>query len=337
MFKKQTLFVVGAGASFEVGLPLGKKLASMIKEKMDIRFELGNRLAGTGDTDLYIQLTRQFAKDPLELQQAAWLIRDGISLAQSIDDFLDLHRTNQHVNLYGKAAIVKTILEAERQSRLYFAGPDKEEYFDPEKCADTWLLKFLHMLGRGVPKENLQQIFDRVSFIVFNYDRCIEHFLHHALQKLYAIQEKEASDIVQTLRIVHPYGEVANVQFGASRSDYATLAGRIRTYTEQMTDTKMTEKLQNEMHRAESIVFLGFAYHDQNMALVQPVDPMSAKHIYGTAYGMSDSDVEITSHQIRTWYADENDSRIEKMIHIDNKLKCADLFDYYARTLTAGD
>jgi hypothetical protein len=184
LFKKQTLFVVGAGASVEFDLPLGRKLASMIKVKMDIRFEDGMRQIGTGDFDLYSQLTRQIQSDARELQEAAWLIRDGIGLAQSIDDFLDLHRTNQYVHRYGKGAIVKTILEAERQSKLYFAGPAMDEYFDPEKCVDTWLVKFLHLLGRGVPKENIHQIFDRVSFIVFNYDRCIEHFFHHALQKL---------------------------------------------------------------------------------------------------------------------------------------------------------
>jgi hypothetical protein len=27
----------------------------------------------------------------------------------------------------------------------------------------------------------VREIFDNVAFIVFNYDRCIEHFLFHAL------------------------------------------------------------------------------------------------------------------------------------------------------------
>ena len=44
---------------------------------------------------------------------------------------------------------------------------------------DTWLVKFMYMLGRGVPKENVREIFDNVSFIVFNYDRCVEFFLRN--------------------------------------------------------------------------------------------------------------------------------------------------------------
>ncbi len=58
MFKRKTLFVVGAGASAEYGLPPGKLLATKISTKMDIRFEFANRPIGNGDMDIYIQLTR---------------------------------------------------------------------------------------------------------------------------------------------------------------------------------------------------------------------------------------------------------------------------------------
>jgi hypothetical protein len=340
MFKRHTLFVVGAGASVEVGLPLGKRLASIIMGKMDIRFEGFNQQIGTGDTDLFVQLTRQLQTDVREFQEAAWLIRDGIGLAQSIDDFLDLHRTNEYVNLYGKAAIIKTILEFERRSSLYFGGVAKNEVFNPDKVTNTWLVKFLYMLGRDVPREDLIRIFERVSFIVFNYDRCIEHFLLHALQKLYAIQENEASDILKQLRIVHPYGKVADyAPFGTGRTDFRSLAGGIKTYTEQMDDSAMVDRLQNEIDRAQQIVFLGFAYHDQNMALIRPSDlTMSTKSVFGTAFGMSRSDVEVTARQIASWYADLNMRSLGKApIDIDSNLKCADLFDHFTRSLTAGD
>ena len=190
MFNRQTLFIIGAGASAEVDLPVGTRLAEAIKNKMDIRFEHGYDPIGAGDMDLYFRITQQRQKGTREYQQAAWLIRDGIGFSQSIDDFLDLHRTNEYVNLYGKVAIVKTVLEAERQSKLYFERWTRGEGFNPDKFANTWFVKFMHMLGRGIPKENVREIFDRVSFVVFNYDRCVEYFLFHALQKLYGIQER---------------------------------------------------------------------------------------------------------------------------------------------------
>jgi hypothetical protein len=39
MFRRQTLFVIGAGSSAEVEFPVGKELARIIGRKMDIRFE----------------------------------------------------------------------------------------------------------------------------------------------------------------------------------------------------------------------------------------------------------------------------------------------------------
>jgi hypothetical protein len=48
MFKRQTLFVLGAGSSAEVGMPVGATLSRNIAGKMDIRFD-GGTSVGTGD------------------------------------------------------------------------------------------------------------------------------------------------------------------------------------------------------------------------------------------------------------------------------------------------
>jgi hypothetical protein len=111
-------------------------------------------------------------------------------------------------------------LEAERASYFYrhFADANDQPPFD---LTETWFIKFMHVLGRGVSKENAREIFDRVSFIIFNYDRCVEYFLRHALQRLYGISEQEASDIVSELHIIHPYGAVDDaVAFGSTSADY---------------------------------------------------------------------------------------------------------------------
>jgi hypothetical protein len=72
-----------------------------------------------------------------QFQAAALLIRDGIVFSQSIDDFLDQHRTNNFVNRYGKAAIAKSILEAEQNCKLYFNPFKGQEMFDVSAIANT--------------------------------------------------------------------------------------------------------------------------------------------------------------------------------------------------------
>ncbi len=303
MFSKQTVFVVGAGASVEFGLPVGKTLATTIQGKMDIRFQFPDKPLGGGDFELFTQLTHRRRNEAQSFEQAALLIRNGIGLALSIDDFLDLHRANKYVNEYGKAAIVKSILEAEHASSLFFAGPAERDLFNPEKCKDTWIMKFFSMLSRGVPREERQNVFDHVSFITFNYDRCIEHFLENALQSLYAISNEEAVDLVKKLSIIHPYGKVEDVAFGTTRTDYAELAASIKTYTERVHVAEVIDKIHEEVLRAETITFLGFGYHDQNMSLIEPVNPIPIpKDIFGTAYGMSISDSNVTTNQILRWF-----------------------------------
>ena len=134
MFKRPTLFILGAGASAEVGLPLGKELAAAIGEKMDIRFEHGFNRIGHGDFELFDRITAPRRNELQAYQTAAWRIRDGIAFSQSIDDFLDQHRNNAYVNRYGKGAIVRAVLEAERSSKLYFDV--YKGAFDPTQFAD---------------------------------------------------------------------------------------------------------------------------------------------------------------------------------------------------------
>jgi hypothetical protein len=337
MFNQQTVFVLGAGSSEEAGFPLGKDLAQKIGRKMDIKFEHGFKPLGDGDFELYGQIVQNRQQERQQFQQAGWLIRDGIGLAQSIDDFLDQHRTNIFANHYGKAAIIKTILETEHSSKLYF-NPFDGGQFNIAKFADTWFVKFMYMLGRGIPKEDVKTIFDRVSFIVFNYDRCVEFFLLHALQQLYRISDAEAKSIISTLRIIHPYGTVPpNISFGHTNVNCAQLISSIKTYTEQIADASIAEQVAAYLEQADHIVFLGFAYHDQNMALLRPpIDEFSpSKKIFGTAYGMSKSDVEVVGHQIDAWFTG-HDARAYRasMIKLESGLKCAGLFDNYAKSLT---
>jgi hypothetical protein len=138
---------------------------------MDLRFGEGNNPIGGGDYDLYGQITETHREDREAFWKAARRIKAGLGFAQSIDDFLNQHRTDNHVNLYGKAAIVRSILEAEARSKFYFNPFARLDEFDVEKFADTWFVKFMYMFGRNVPSENVR--FKGVSHLWSNiWYRC---------------------------------------------------------------------------------------------------------------------------------------------------------------------
>lgn len=79
MFKKKTVFVVGAGASCEVGLPAGDKLKGIIGNKLNIRFENFSHLA-SGDPDI-VEACRSIAgRGDINPLRAA-----GVSIVANLD------------------------------------------------------------------------------------------------------------------------------------------------------------------------------------------------------------------------------------------------------------
>jgi hypothetical protein len=335
MLRDETIFVVGAGASHELGLPIGIQLAQTISQKLDIRFDRWERTA-TGDQDLFESIKRHANGDANQFQQSGWLIRDGIILANSIDDFLDAHRHDERVIQMGKVAIAKSIIEAERSSKLHYTTRNVRDTIDFVGCADTWLVKLMRVLVRGVPHKDRSKIFDKCAFIVFNYDRCIEHFFVHALSRFYNIDREEAGDITSKAQIFHPYGTPGpiavgpqSIHFGASHADWFQLGRAIKTYTESVDAAEIKEA----MRAAKQIVFLGFAYHDQNMGLLADPESLRIKTIFGTAYERSASDVTAIAEQITEWIDPIHRSATAKNIHIAPMLTASQIFDYFSKSL----
>lgn len=337
MFRRRTLIVIGAGASHEAGLPCGADLVLEISNKLDIRFRGYDEQYGAGDLDLFDSVTNLHRGEETAYQRGALLIRDGIHLSNSIDDFLDLHQNDRHTILIGKAAIVKCILEAERSSSLHFDDSNIYNSINFRALHATWFVKFTKMLGRGVTRDKAHEIFDNVSFVVFNYDRCLELFLHHAVRRLYGLSEQDAGSICSKARIIHPYGMVAplrissgmGVPFGHTQVNCGQLAGNIKTYTEQVLAEDELATIRQEVAEAKCIVFLGCKFHEPNMRMLAPLKPIKPIPVFSTSFGISDDDADNIRAVIGSLFV-EGESRT---IRWRPNLKCADLFDNFSTSL----
>lgn len=337
MLRKKTVFVIGAGASHEFDLPVGVELAKRISEKLNVKFSnpYADRRSSheSGDHDLFESIRRGAPQgEGGEYQKAGLRIHNAVILASSIDDFLHVHRHDERMVGFGKAAIIKCILEAERGSKLHFSIQSSESTIRFGECADTWLVKLMRLLVRNRPHADRTKFFDQSAFVIFNYDRCVEHFFIHALSKFYSIPVEEASEIVSKAPFYHPYGTpglLNKVPFGMERADWANLASEIKTYTETVEAGDIKQAIKD----ADQIVFLGFAYHDQNMSLLANDDSLLTKTIVGTAYKRSDSDVRTISAQIAAWGNSNSAMRINADFAIRNDLTASDIFDYFSKSL----
>jgi hypothetical protein len=118
MFKRKTLFVVGAGASHEVGLPVGSGLTKDIATRLQLIVDHG-RIAEAGDEEFTRAFFRPHKSDITEYTNAYRTVREGIVLSRSIDDFLNIHGDDPRIVLVGKSIIARAIHAAEARSDMY--------------------------------------------------------------------------------------------------------------------------------------------------------------------------------------------------------------------------
>lgn len=98
MFNSMTTIVVGAGASAELGMPVGSKLKKTIATKLDIRFSDGSRQSSgdTGLTEAYrLRVRSKGQRDINPYREARVSLSEALPLAISIDNFLEAHAAEE--------------------------------------------------------------------------------------------------------------------------------------------------------------------------------------------------------------------------------------------------
>jgi hypothetical protein len=127
---QKTVFVIGAGASKEVNLPVGSELKKQIVDALNFQGGGVNEIRRVIDwvclpsnSDTTIDMKDLTLKD---LYEACSLMRGAMPLAISIDNFIDAHANNKGIKFCGKLCIAHTILKTEESSSL-FVDPQKSE------------------------------------------------------------------------------------------------------------------------------------------------------------------------------------------------------------------
>lgn len=158
---------------------------------------------------------------------------------------------------------MQSILEAERDSDL--ARSRDGQWRDGASVAQSWFADLFYIMQNGVGKaDDTRDIFKNVSFITFNYDRCLEHYLHNAVMELYRLDWQSAAEVMQAIRVVHPYGQVGSLEWeqraqrkvAFGRSNYDDIEGlEIKTFNEQVSDQHLLGKIHDALNGAERIIF----------------------------------------------------------------------------------
>jgi hypothetical protein len=293
MLAKETVFVIGAGCSFEFDLPLGNALRDAIYKAADGEARTGDllsaALAGSGIRGANVNIAHRMRA-----------LARGVHAKPSIDQYLDFHQADEAQVFVGKLAIARCILEAERKSKL--SQENLKRGFDGVQ--DTWLMQLWNVMNEGVRPENVGQAFENVTFVCFNYDRCIEQFFFNAVSALTGRNDADVVPALRSLNVLHVYGSLAPLRWQAADNGFTyefggaldepswlqAMARNIRTFTEAA-DSNTVGRIKDALANAERVCFLGFSYLEQNLELMR-LEPGRARirELFTNAYGMPTND-----------------------------------------------
>jgi hypothetical protein len=345
MFRSKTVFVLGAGASAEVGLPVGAKLLTQICNLIDIRYEIMNRMV-KGDHLISKALRFELDKEEgvneyNEHLRAAWQVIKSADQAISIDNIVDGLEDNR-VDLVAKLGIVRAIHLAEESSQ-YFKHLKQQPFgLDLTKFNGTWYSHLTKLLQENRRKSDLDSVFGNLSFISFNYDRCIEKYLPFSVASYYGVEQTALMEPFSNVPIHRPYGIAGKISrdhageaigFGGGDAKYLVDAAKmIRTFSEGVENPDSLTDMRRDLSEADRIVFLGSAFHRQNLELLRTSVRTDAQ-VLATASGISDQDLDVVEREIKDIFSGENGATVEKVEFA--KMHCNEFFQAYWRTLTA--
>ena len=353
------VFVIGAGASREVNLPVGQELKSQISSLLNINGAYGSGATlKTGDRLINSALSAHANNDIKiheQLRVEARHTAQSMPLEYSIDSFIESERENEAVKLCGKLGIVKAILDAERGSLLYATEEQRRlNIINFMNSENTWYPAFFRLMTSQCDIAEVVKNFERTTLIIFNYDRCVEHYLHTALMVKYRLSSDKAAEHLNNLKIYHPYGSVGGLPWQNEENTAAfggeptpaqllSLADGIKTFTEEADEfSDDVIGMRQALAGASQIIYLGFAFNGMNMELLNPrksgveLGPITRKKIFATRYGISESNFSYISKTLNiqfeaTAYASATQVDNPKLESLEGK--CADLFYVFSEAL----
>lgn len=354
VYKSKTTFIIGAGASYELGFPLGHDLKPEISKLLQITGD-GMRGYSFLNHQIYMTVNTLSEKAPNNKQQelqkylnAGMQITKALPQAISIDNLInDLN--NEYVSRLAKLAITICIMNAETEcENKYLTNNDGElKWVELEK---VWLHKFHQLLIHDRETTELEALFNNINFIIFNYDRTIEFFLAKFLINYFNLKINYVHELLSKVNFHHPYGQVGKLDwqnlempthnFGDNnRKQLYEISKSILTFSEQIEDENRMSGIHQAIKTADQLVFLGFAFHKSNMDLLQTDGAKKKQRIFATVSGISEPNVaEINNRLVQLVNGSETHQKRSTLLKDNFELddiKCTELFTKYSMPLTA--
>ncbi|AQT69669.1 hypothetical protein STSP2_02863 [Anaerohalosphaera lusitana] len=286
MIKRNTVLVLGAGASMPYGFPSGGRLKAEILN--DLNNDREPFIRHSFPEGLVIEFYKRFARSG-QSSIDAWLGRSGH------EDYLEI----------GKWAIAKRLLGYEKTTALF----DKINLSYLKTVQQSWYHKLYNALD--APFDEFDQ--NQLSVVTFNYDRSFEHFLHTALKNDNCGRSgDEVAEKARSIEVVHVHGQLGYLPWQnrggvvpfdseAEQKHINEAAKHIKIIHEASDEDGEFERARALLIEAEMAIILGFGFHPENLTrlgLKNLKDRRSKEGkrnltIWGTSLGLANQDKHV--------------------------------------------
>ncbi|THD42848.1 MAG: hypothetical protein E7774_14435 [Bradyrhizobium sp.] len=269
MLTKKTVFVLGAGASAPFNFPIGSALSDQIVSQLH---------PGNGPYNLLQQFSLFSEREIVFFRET--FFQSG---KNSIDAFLE-HRSN--FMEIGKAAIAAVLIPREQNSTVFS--------YDSQ----NWLRYVYNQMSTTFDEFGENQ----VSFVTFNYDRVVEHFLFTSIMNSYGKDADACLAVMNRIPVVHLHGRLGYLPWESpdsrpfapnlSKESLERCIKGIKIIHEDIKDGRDTEfaLAKQFLREAEQIYFMGFGFNRTNVERLDIANLEKRRPIYSTAYNLTDSE-----------------------------------------------
>lgn len=344
----RTAFIIGAGSSIAMGgdgFPTGARLIGDIGAALS---DPGSGKSRPQDAQLILDTASSMMghNGVSKFLSTAARIVPLTHTHNSIDQLIT-NAASEDVTLVAKACIA------------YFIGKSEAalvalaDHRSGVRMRATWLVSFIReLLSRTKTVDEGVQLLDEILFVVFNYDRLVEHLLATFLRDRYEISGPVALQVVRELNIEHPYGMLAPldlvpadlaypVGYQGFESDFhfraKDLVSNLKTFGESF-DVAIPERIQALIDGCTNLVFVGFGFGPENLDLILPRQNSGPlKRIYATTTQISERRWRSLERQVldRLSRADQDQRRLLlKQVYTEGRIdvvqSCGDLIDHFS-------
>lgn len=282
LIAKDTVLILGAGASVPYGYPTAKELREFVV---------------TSFINEYSQYLRQKSKPESEVINASQKFSHLIqtfrqSSNKSFDLFLSRNRKKYYTD--GKFILAWSILYFEALSKF------NEDIDRPD--TDWYTYIFNEMTDKMTKSSDLEKFTkNKLKLLSFNYDRSFEEFIFQSLFFSFSGDNEDVMKAASWIKVLHIYGKILELQWEnpSIGEKYKTnnildLTTKAKDNIEIIYDERISksEEIKKIIMEAERIFFLGFGYSLENIEALGLRNILTqSQWVYGTALGFTATEI----------------------------------------------